>query len=55
MAGMAGPIIGAAGSIIGGFLQSSAAKRAGRLLGQTGINVAHALEKATAGGTEAAY
>jgi|SRR5215831_17429814 len=55
MAGMAGPIVGAAGSVLGGFLSSRAANKAGKLLGRTGIDIAHSLEKATSEGTQAIY
>ena len=55
MAAIAGPLIGAAGSLLGGFLQGGAAKRAGKYLNQTGINVAHSLEQATSGAINAGY
>ena len=55
MAAIAGPLIGAAGSLLGGFLGGGAAKRAGQYLNQTGINVAHSLEQATSGAINAGY
>ena len=55
MAALAGPLIGAAGSLLGGIFGGSSAKKAGQYLNQTGINVAHSLEKATQGAIDAGY
>src|SRR5215831_9878866 len=55
VAALAGPLIGAGGSIVSGLLGRSSAGSAGKLLGQTGINVAHSLEKATQGAIDAGY
>ena len=54
-AALAGPLIGAGGSIVSGLMGRSSAGSAGKLLGQTGINVAHSLEKATQGAIDAGY
>lgn len=54
-AALAGPLIGAGGSILGSVIGGNAAKSAGKLLGQTGINVAHSLEKATGQAIDAGY
>ena len=55
VAALAGPLIGAGGSIVSGLLGRSSAGSAGKLLGQTGINVAGSLEKATKGAIDAGY
>jgi len=55
MGAFVGPAIAAGTSLLSGFLGGGAAKRAGKLLGQTGINVAGSLEKATKGAIDAGY
>jgi hypothetical protein len=55
MAGIAMPIVGAVGSLIGGFLGSSGAKAAGQTIANKAGDVATSINKATSGAIDAGY
>lgn len=55
MAGIAAPIIGMAGSLLGGIFGSSASKAAGKTISNKGNDVGQSLDKATAGAIDAGY